>query len=139
VIQWPIDIKTEVVMKKIFLILPLATLLFATQGWAPPPGKGGATGDQDISKCNLKPKEQTKIKLKDKSGKTHHICTGQAVCGGETVPINCRVSERESCPVAKKCISLPDEFASSLRIEDGYFRSKCYTARITFKSSSPVF
>jgi hypothetical protein len=39
-------------MKKLFLIIPLATLLFATQGWAPPPGKGGSP-----PKINI-PKEQ---------------------------------------------------------------------------------
>ncbi|RLA62581.1 MAG: hypothetical protein DRQ88_08100 [Epsilonproteobacteria bacterium] len=39
-------------MKNLFLILPLAALLFATQGWAPPPGKGGAP-----SKINM-PKDQ---------------------------------------------------------------------------------
>ncbi|RLA61800.1 MAG: hypothetical protein DRQ88_00055 [Epsilonproteobacteria bacterium] len=92
-------------MNKLFLIFPLAALLFATQGWAPPPGKGGATGGQDVSKCDLKPKEQTKITLKDKAGKVHYICTGIAVCGGQSVPVSCRVSEREACPMASKCIS----------------------------------
>ncbi|RLA68020.1 MAG: hypothetical protein DRQ88_00010 [Epsilonproteobacteria bacterium] len=94
-------------MKKLFLILPLAALLFATQGWAPPPGKGGATGGPDISKCDLKPKDQTKLKLKDKSGKIHYICTGVAICGGKATPVSCKVSERESCPTAKVCIGSP--------------------------------
>ncbi|RLA68022.1 MAG: hypothetical protein DRQ88_00020 [Epsilonproteobacteria bacterium] len=90
-------------MKKLFLIFPLAALLFATQGWAPPPGKGGAAGF-DASKCDLKPKEQTKVALKDKSGKLIFVCIGSAVCGGKTVPVSCKVSEREACPMAKKCV-----------------------------------
>ncbi|RLA63926.1 MAG: hypothetical protein DRQ88_01430 [Epsilonproteobacteria bacterium] len=91
-------------MKKLFLILPLAVLLFSTQGLAGPP-KGGATGGHDLSSCDLKPKEQTKVKVKDKSGKTHHICTGLAVCGGKATAVSCKVSEREACPTAKKCIT----------------------------------
>ncbi|RLA61983.1 MAG: hypothetical protein DRQ88_00750 [Epsilonproteobacteria bacterium] len=90
-------------MKKLFLILPLATLLFATQGWAPPPGKGGATGF-DASKCDLKQKEQSKVTFTDENGKKAHVCTGLAVCAGKTVPVSCKVSERDPCPIAKKCI-----------------------------------
>ncbi|RLA63923.1 MAG: hypothetical protein DRQ88_01415 [Epsilonproteobacteria bacterium] len=93
-------------MNKLFLILPLAALLFATEGWAPPPGKGGATAGPEFNTktCDLKPKEQTKIELKDRSGKSIHICTGLSVCGNNLVPVSCKVSEKEPCPIAKKCI-----------------------------------
>ncbi|RLA61986.1 MAG: hypothetical protein DRQ88_00765 [Epsilonproteobacteria bacterium] len=106
-------------MKKIFLILPLAAILFATQGWAPPPGKGGATEGPDLSNCDLKPKKQTKIAIKDKKGKTHHICTGMAVCDGNSWPVSCRVSEKEPCPIAKKCIPVEEEDILSCTRMDG--------------------
>ncbi|RLA61795.1 MAG: hypothetical protein DRQ88_00080 [Epsilonproteobacteria bacterium] len=110
-------------MKKLFLILPLTALLFATQGWAPPPGKGGATGGQDLSKCDLKPKEQTKVTLKDKSGKVHHICTGLAVCGGKSVTVSCKVSEKEECPIAKKCVTMSGVESAIDGIEDHEYDS----------------
>ncbi|RLA61572.1 MAG: hypothetical protein DRQ88_00855 [Epsilonproteobacteria bacterium] len=92
-------------MNKLFLILPLATLLFATQGWAPPPEKGGAAAFPTFhsKKCDLRPQEQTKIALQDKKGKTHYVCTGMSVCAGKAVPVSCKISEREACPIAKKC------------------------------------
>lgn len=37
-------------MKNLFLILPLTALLFTTQGWAPPPGKGGSPSKVNIPK-----------------------------------------------------------------------------------------
>lgn len=94
-------------MKTIYLAITLICGVFSTQSWAPPikgGATGGATGAPDISQCDLNPSKQTKIKVKDKSGKEHFICTGQATCGGKTVPISCKVSEREPCPVAKQCI-----------------------------------
>lgn len=97
-------------MKKIYLCFLLVFGMFAQQGWAPPPGQGGATGGAaaapDISKCDLNPSKQTKVKAKGRDGKEYFICTGQAICGGKAVPVSCKVSERESCPTAIKCISL---------------------------------
>lgn len=94
-------------MRILNIMIILIFGLFSVQGWAPPI-KGGATGGAeaaaDISKCDLNPSKQTKIKLKGKDGKEHFICTGQAICGGKGVPVSCKVSEREQCPVAKVCL-----------------------------------
>lgn len=91
-------------MKKIYLTLILGFGMFAQQGWSPPPGQGGAAAAPDIKSCDLKPQEQTKITLTDKSGKKHFICTGMAACGESLVPVSCKISEREPCPVATKCL-----------------------------------
>jgi hypothetical protein len=94
-------------MKKLYLILFLGIGIFSQQGWAPPI-KGGATGGAeaapDISKCDLNPSKQTKVTLTTKSGKVHRICTGVAICAGKSVPVSCKVSERELCPIAKQCL-----------------------------------
>ncbi len=96
--------------------------LFAVQGWAPPPGQGSTTGGAsvtpDISKCDLKPANQTKVKAKGKDGKDYFICTGQAVCAGKAVPVTCKVSEREPCPTATKCVSFDLELISSEEIRE---------------------
>lgn len=95
-------------MKLQYLIVFLILSLFTGECLAMSPRKGGAPGRADagreISSCNIKPPEQTRIGLKDKKGQMHFICTGQAICGGEVAPVSCRVSEREPCPIAKKCI-----------------------------------
>lgn len=87
---------------KIFLFLIL--ILAVTKAWAPPPEKNERAETSDISKCSLNPQVQTKVTLIGKDGKRQSICTGQAACGGKTIPVSCRVTDREPCPVAKKCI-----------------------------------
>ena len=81
-------------MKNYFQFLILFYGLFAQQGWAPPPGKGGAAAapEPDISKCDLNPSKQTKVKVKGKDGREYFICTGSAICGGKAVPVSCKVS-----------------------------------------------
>lgn len=95
-------------MKIQHLIILLIMGIFIGEAQAMKPSKGGATGGaaagHDINSCDLKPQSQTKIKIKDKTGKFHYICTGQAICGGQAVPVSCKVNERELCPVAKKCV-----------------------------------
>lgn len=91
-------------MKASYLALFFLLGIFSQNGWAPPPGKGGAP---DISKCDINPSKQTKVKLKDKSGNEHFICTGQAFCGGKATPVSCKISEREPCPTAVKCLVFP--------------------------------
>lgn len=95
-------------MKNGYLFIFLIMKIFINQAEAMSPRTGGATGGAaaapDISKCDLNPSKQTKVKVKGKDGKDHFICTGQAVCGGNAVPVSCKVSEREPCPLAKQCI-----------------------------------
>ncbi|RLA61797.1 MAG: hypothetical protein DRQ88_00070 [Epsilonproteobacteria bacterium] len=122
-------------MNKLFLILPLAALLFATQGWAPPPGKGGATGGQNLSKCDLKPKDQEKFDFTDKKGKTHFLCTGEASCAGKTIPISCKVTEKEECPMAKKCVVFPIGVTDEIFKTESYHRSTCRNVDLIFKST----
>ncbi|MFI5391892.1 MAG: hypothetical protein ACHQYQ_11075, partial [Bacteriovoracales bacterium] len=50
--------------------------------------------------------------------KDYFICTGQAVCAGKTVPVSCKVSEREPCPTATKCMSFDLELISSEEIRE---------------------
>ncbi|RLA62574.1 MAG: hypothetical protein DRQ88_08065 [Epsilonproteobacteria bacterium] len=105
-------------MKKLnftFLLI-LGLGLYSTQGWAPPPGKGGASASPEFNSktCEINSTEQTKVELLDKSGKKQFICTGMSICGGIAVPVSCKVSEREPCPVATKCLELlPGDFLKS--------------------------
>lgn len=100
-------------MKKFYLSLILVFGMFAQQGWAPPPGKGGATGGAeaapDISRCDLNPSQQTKVHVRGQDGKDYFICTGSAICGGAVVPVSCKVSEKEPCPTANQCIQFDSE------------------------------
>ncbi len=95
-------------MKLQYLIVFLILSLFTGECLAMSPRKGGAPGRAEagpiISSCDIRPPEQTRIGLKDKKGQMHYICTGQAICGRGAVPVSCRVSDREPCPIAKKCI-----------------------------------
>jgi Pre-toxin TG len=101
-------------MKMQYLIIFLIIGIFVGEGQAMSPRQGGATGGaaatQDISKCDLNPSQQTKVKVKGKDGKEHFICTGQAVCGRYTTPVSCKVSEKDLCPIAKQCISFDPTF-----------------------------
>lgn len=58
----------------------------------------------DLSKCEIDPRKQRKLRVKGRDGKEHHVCAGEAVCAGKTVPVSCEISEREPCPIAKECI-----------------------------------
>lgn len=99
-------------MKIQHLIILLAFSLFSQQSWAPPI-KGGATGGAeaapDISKCDLNPSQQTKMKIKGRDGKVHIICTGQIICEGKSAPISCKISKEEPCPKANECKRLKPE------------------------------
>ncbi len=96
-----------------YLVIFLIYGIFLGEGQAMSPRQGGATGGAaaatDISKCDLNPSQQTKVKVKGKDGKDHFVCTGQAVCGGKSIPVSCKVSERELCPIATKCIRFLDD------------------------------
>jgi hypothetical protein len=85
-----------------FLIIFLIYTMFTQKSWAPPPGQGGATGvaetPSDISKCDLNQSKQTKVKVKDKDGKEHFICTGQAVCGGKPLLFHARFLRGSHAP-----------------------------------------
>jgi len=117
-------------MKVQYLIIFLIFGLFSQLSWAPPI-KGGAAVS-DISKCELDTSKQTKVIFTDKSGKELHICTGLAACAGKIVPVSCKVSERELCPISKQCITFDDLTLPGdgwLRIvecvpgpDDGYYR-----------------
>ncbi len=125
-------------MKIQYLITFLILGMFAQQGWAPPPGKGGATGGAeaapDISKCDLNPTQQTKVMAKGKDGKDHFICIGKAICGGKSVSVKCKASEKELCPMAKACAPLDpgvlkEYWAANCKViqfrtKDGYHFSK---------------
>ena len=91
----------------------LVFAMFSQQSWAPPIKGGGATGGaegtSDISKCDLNPSQQTKVQVKGQDGKNYFICTGSAICGGMAVPVSCKVSEKEPCPTAIKCIQFDPE------------------------------
>ncbi len=125
-----------------YLIIILVLGIFAQQGWAPPI-KGGATGGAeaapDISKCDLNPSQQTKVKVKGKDGKEYFICTGQAVCGGQAVPVSCKVSEREPCPVATKCINFPVQASDSFGfVVHKFDASVGKKPKLDFKKISPA-
>lgn len=96
-------------MKLQYLIILLILGIFRGESQAMSPRKGGASGGAaaapilDVKRCDLKPRDQTKITLKDKSGKVHHLCVGSAVCEGKKKEVACSVGEREACPDARKC------------------------------------
>ncbi|RLA61568.1 MAG: hypothetical protein DRQ88_00835 [Epsilonproteobacteria bacterium] len=96
-------------MKKLFLILPLAALLFATQGWAPPP---------DLSKCSYDSKKQVKVPVNQKDGKKAIACHGLAICNGKPVPITCKGTERDPCPTASKCVEFGEGVVSPIHEDD---------------------
>lgn len=97
-----------------YLIIILIFGIFCQQGWAPPPGKGGAAAAPDISKCDLNPSKQTKLKVKGEDGKVHFVCTGPIICEGKAIELSCRVNEGDSCPGVSKCVifskQTPDSF-----------------------------
>lgn len=93
-------------MKLQHLIILLIIGIYFSEAQAMSPRGGGATGGaaHDIGKCDLNASKHRKVKVKDKSGNYHYICTGQAICGNQPVPISCKISEREPCSMGKKCV-----------------------------------
>lgn len=121
---------------KIKYLIPFILIfaLFSPQTWAPPTSKPqgkkekeevsrelakpeedesalGAVGGAralgiDLSKCEIDPRKQRKLRVKGRDGKEHHVCKGAAVCAGKTVPVTCKISAAEaSCPQrTKECI-----------------------------------
>ncbi len=107
-------------MKKLYLILLLGIGMFSQQSWAPPikgEATGGGAAAPDISKCDLNPSKQTKLKVKGEDGKIHFVCTGPITCEGKAAPIYCKVSEKEACPnKTDRCFYLGSEPVKFLKL-----------------------
>jgi hypothetical protein len=102
-------------MKLQYLIIFLIIGIFVGEGQAMSPRQGGATGGAaggatpflDVKKCDLKPREQSKLTVKDESGKTHFLCVGTAICEGKKKEVACEIKEKDSCPTSQACASVP--------------------------------
>lgn len=76
-------------------------------------------GPLRLDSCERNLRDVTKVEVKGEDGKSYSICTGQAACGGSLIPVSCRVSKKEPCPTAKKCMEFVPEFASQAGIPCG--------------------
>jgi hypothetical protein len=99
-------IKMKAFSLLIFLIF--GSFVFQVQAMKPSGGAiGGAIPSLDVKKCDLKARGQSKLTVKDTSGKTHFLCLGMAVCEGKKKEVACEIREKDSCPTSQTCASVP--------------------------------
>ncbi|RLA62579.1 MAG: hypothetical protein DRQ88_08090 [Epsilonproteobacteria bacterium] len=105
-------------MTKFYLIFLLGIGFFTQQVW----GQGSPRGVSgfDVSQCSVNTRQQTKVSRKNPDGTTSWVCTGQAVCGGKTVPVSCKIaSQKTPCPTTKLCFPIDDEYTQNCHRTDG--------------------
>jgi hypothetical protein len=109
-------IKMKAFSLLIFLIF--GSFVFQVQAMKPSGGAiGGAIPSLDVKKCDLKARGQSKLTVKDTSGKTHFLCLGMAVCEGKKKEVACEIREKDSCPTSQTCASVPVSRKDFMEIE----------------------